>query len=942
MNNNDKRYEQAISKVLSEHVEQQVPENTDLWPLIERRLAMASSESDVNQPMSFLPVRPSTSDVQGKQRVFRPNRLRTGLVAFLVIAVVSVLAFSLLATREEQVISPDVPTPTAVETPSLNGEATYLFSIPTGGNDVHYERRDGSDDHYSLLEHDRSSLYGFDVADDGSFWIGGTDGRLLQYSATGRRMRAIQLAPHVGQLDDLKIQGSTIWIAYKYAGISADKLSLGGTLLEHYTPIVSYPGDSDRIQRMNPQFIEGGNGQMLLTLGSQYIKIENVDMIKTGREMTTLEGFPGKEKVYKRSQEGPPNVIMVGNRQVNIELPGINVIGAAMGWSILKEMPDGSFYLSAGVEARDVPGTPNGMYSYILHFGADGKLIERARVPSTDRYGRLPLEITIAPDGQAYVLRVPDSLQTSSKVDRLDVLRLNFYPASEALPPVPTHTPTPVLPTPVPTAVRPPMSFPPAVSTGMAAPTATLDTTPLELVPHADGFRLQGLPVRDRVSPMWLDGSRFIVPLSQPTIPYLVADLDAGKLTRHEVPEPAGHHKIIPNLDGSYALLLWDTIQTNETPTPAVIATLLQTQSGYQQTLIDTNSRGPQVAGPDELSWQFGGSYNTLTAVWIDNNTYLLTRTPSGDGESTIRGWEGWGKIFIGDVAKGTLRVLTERGDVIGVLPDGSLLLRRGWIDGAVHLLPPPYTEEGTEVLPSGTWRTAWALSPDGSRLAWFDVQPSPGDWSRDLPTSGYSDDPQPTVTQIAFWERAGGKVQRFPVQDVQWSFASISDMFVAWRKDSSALLYVSHPPEVVFTDLTEITLDGKTTHLARNDGNFIYGIRAEAADGSLYVETTSDRQHSERLIRTLPGGGSEVVCAYIDMLCALDRSRLITIHGKELEIKNLTTGSTKRVSFHGKEEVIDAVSNTVSHNVMLSPDGGWLAVRDPNNGTFHFLRIKD
>ncbi len=204
------------------------------------------------------------------------------------------------------------------------------------------------------------------------------------------------------------------------------------------------------------------------------------------------------------------------------------------------------------------------------------------------------------------------------------------------------------------------------------------------------------------------------------------------------------------------------------------------------------------------------------------------------------------------------------------------------------------------------------------------------------------SQDPQPTVTHIAVWEQAGGKIERFPVKDVQWSFLSISDMFVTWRKDGSALLYVSHPPEVVFTDLMELTLDGKVTHLARHDGNYIYGIRAEAPDGTIYFEATSDKQNTRRLMHTLPAGGAEVVCAYIGMYCALDGSRLITIRNQEIQIADLATGSIKRVSFQGKEEVLDAVSDSVSHNVMLSPDGQWLAVRDPNNGTFHFIRVKE
>ncbi len=60
MNQNDKRYEQAISRVLSEHVEQQVPDSTDLWPTIEHRLAARQKISE-----KALEERPFASPQEG-------------------------------------------------------------------------------------------------------------------------------------------------------------------------------------------------------------------------------------------------------------------------------------------------------------------------------------------------------------------------------------------------------------------------------------------------------------------------------------------------------------------------------------------------------------------------------------------------------------------------------------------------------------------------------------------------------------------------------------------------------------------------------------------------------------------------------------------------------------------------------------------------------------
>src|SRR5688572_5946548 len=107
MSNNNKRYEQAISRVLSEHVEQQVPDSTDLWPLIERRLSGRADEREgavedlLLPPVSRLPMRTGAAKTQTGPPVFRSGRLITGLAAILLLAALSTLAFSLLAKRQE-------------------------------------------------------------------------------------------------------------------------------------------------------------------------------------------------------------------------------------------------------------------------------------------------------------------------------------------------------------------------------------------------------------------------------------------------------------------------------------------------------------------------------------------------------------------------------------------------------------------------------------------------------------------------------------------------------------------------------------------------------------------------------------------------------------------------------------------------------------------------
>ena len=44
----DEAYERTVAKVLSEHLERGVPEDTDLWPAVQKRLA--EREGPVEQP----------------------------------------------------------------------------------------------------------------------------------------------------------------------------------------------------------------------------------------------------------------------------------------------------------------------------------------------------------------------------------------------------------------------------------------------------------------------------------------------------------------------------------------------------------------------------------------------------------------------------------------------------------------------------------------------------------------------------------------------------------------------------------------------------------------------------------------------------------------------------------------------------------------------------
>lgn len=133
-------------------------------------------------------------------------------------------------------------------------------------------------------------------------------------------------------------------------------------------------------------------------------------------------------------------------------------------------------------------------------------------------------------------------------------------------------------------------------------------------------------------------------------------------------------------------------------------------------------------------------------------DTAGLTLAPP-DGRNAPR----WGKVLLANVAQRQVHLLAEPGQLAAVLPDGSLLLRRGWVNGELQHLAPAY-DKAVAVAPGGPWTWGWAVSPEGRRVAWLEMTPPPGDWSERLPAGCCSGDSPPVVSAVAVWDRTTGR----------------------------------------------------------------------------------------------------------------------------------------------------------------------------------------
>ncbi len=471
---------------------------------------------------------------------------------------------------------------------------------------------------------------------------------------------------------------------------------------------------------------------------------------------------------------------------------------------------------------------------------------------------------------------------------------------------------------------------------------------PVALARDGAGYRLDvfeghaGFP--SGPSP-WVGSSRLLVEWSPlgvaggvpQSTPYLI-DVGSGKLEQlpgysygtQVFPQPAGKRlALVRSVEGDVTVSLVD----------------LDTGTVEVHSIYSSDPSVPQWAGGDAHQWDIDGLRIHAIAEWLNDTAFVLRVQPIGDEQ--IRDWGT--KLLLVDVLRERVVVLSGRGELAAVFPDGAVLWREGWWDGELLYLSPPYEGQPERVSAGGPWTLGWSVSPDGQKVAWLEMTPPSGDWSRRVPASCCNGEPPPVPQAIAVWDRrpvpsgmptgSTGNVQRFPVAIFAWprtghGISWAGDTELKWRRDSATILYGTHPDDKS-TALVEQRLDGQQAVLAEHNEYFGLRVLAEGSDGSVYYAGHNiGCEYCEQLLRSYPRGRWEVVLDKNHFVkWAVSAGRLQTLFDGGLRVQDLNSGDLDMVRFPRAHLTSAEMGWTgVEDLVPLSPDGRWAAYAGSNS----------
>ncbi|HYO50774.1 MAG TPA: hypothetical protein VEW94_13060 [Chloroflexia bacterium] len=469
-----KVYDRTIARLLADYTKQGIPADTDLWPTIQKRLALRAAPSEepatpghADRPNLLSRIMPQQERV-ATDRTARRSHPYLGAAAatlgLLILAGVSWVAISGLAQRQER-IALGSPTPLPIEQPAE--DTTLVFSVPVGEEGIRYvEIRHGGSG---------SAISGFfTVAPDGTFWIGSDMARLLHYSPEGKLLGTVDLPPIDRYPSDMIMEDTHIWLLYTtferflsytdspYGPSTVYKVSRDGRKLAEY----AVPDDFNlsvyglMLGEHGEVFLKGAFGNMggpflnpalptpapSASPGTVRYPLWQLVDADGNLENKPLEGYTRNGKLYfarffnpdymTNGSETNRAFIKAGDLEFTVALS--NTLVAV---DMLSVEPDGSFHVLF-VEEHMVNSYETNYDRTIFHYVADGHLIERARLPS--RWANL----VRGPRGQFYILtEVRDETQGGNALPKsVEVRRLNFYNADQPLPPLPTAT---LMPAPV-------------------------------------------------------------------------------------------------------------------------------------------------------------------------------------------------------------------------------------------------------------------------------------------------------------------------------------------------------------------------------------------------------------------------------------------------------------------------------------------------------------
>jgi hypothetical protein len=371
-------------------------------------------------------------------------------------------------------------------------------------------------------------------------------------------------------------------------------------------------------------------------------------------------------------------------------------------------------------------------------------------------------------------------------------------------------------------------------------------------------------------------------------------------------------------------------IRMSEDASQPLRVLLFDARTGREQTVFSLDTSVAQWTPEADRRWDFEGVQGTIAAHWIGEYTFILSITPVDRTYEYDPLLIGWGKILLINTAMQQVSVLAEQGQLVAVFPDGSLLLRRGWVDGAMQLIIPPYTGKPFTIASGGPWTSDWTLSPDGRQIAWIEwTPPTEGDWSRRLPHRCCSGEPQPKGSALVIWDQATHQLKRFLVDGIVWS--SPADLH--WRSGGRAIRFSTHREGVGIDQIAqfELGLDGRQTELISGEYGYTIRLVAEGPDGACYAYLTGHPEQNtvEIFRRSLDG-----VVAVVRAIRAMPDQR--TFRGNPFLAWSITEqGHIIERYDDGTVVVLDIVTGkelarlVVSPSAEVSPDGRWIAYID-------------
>lgn len=278
-----------------------------------------------------------------------------------------------------------------------------VFSLPAGGSNLIQ--------YYAECCGEVEGPYAIAVQPDESFLIGSKPGKhLLLYTKLGRLTSTIEL-DDLGVIVDLVVQGEEIFLletGYKESTIH--HLTLDGSRLSSEKIPLQYL----QVNGLGGFDIDCDGNILIDLIGSGWFRLSDVQANPGGP--TGIKGHACNGKLYNlRSGFSKFGQIIAGDTTYEMRF-----ITSGGSLRLLSAFPDGSFYIVRDEIYSDKDYALQ-IDTTVHYIGANDTVQAVARVPYEGNYYIPNRALAVSPSGEVYAL-MPYK-------DRLDILRLNFYPS---------------------------------------------------------------------------------------------------------------------------------------------------------------------------------------------------------------------------------------------------------------------------------------------------------------------------------------------------------------------------------------------------------------------------------------------------------------------------------------------------------------------------------